>query len=127
MNNKILSIEPHQGQKLVKFEGSIGIGFGVWMGELPAQGESIDVEIDVDDDLKWGRNIIMTSENVSMIALKNNQFHFVAEVLSYEDDGCLSVRLGDGIILLDVEDAPNDIKGWVECRAESVKLYPTNM
>jgi len=69
----------------------------------------------------------MTNENASMIATENNLFRLVAEVLSYEDDGCLSVRLGDSVVLLDVDDAPRSIKGWIECKAEAVKLYPTNI
>jgi hypothetical protein len=124
MNIKILSIE---GRERIMFETPIGIGFGDWEGEMPAQGESTDVEIEIDDDLKWGRDITMTNESVSMIASENNLFRFVAEVLSYENDGCLAVRLGESVVLLDVDDAPSDIKGWIECKAARVKLYPTNM
>lgn len=126
MNIRILSIETHQQQERVKFESTVGVGFGVWIGKLPTQGESIDVEVEIDDDLKWGRNITMTNESASTITSENSQFRFVAEVVTYEGNGCLSVRLGESVILLNVEDVPGNVKGWVECRAESVKLYPTN-
>lgn len=62
-----------------------------------------------------------------MIAIENNVFRFVARVISYEEDGCLTVKLGDSVVFLDVENVPNSIQGWVEGKGKAIRLYPTNL
>lgn len=127
MNIKILEVDNSQNIEKVKFKTPIGIGVGVWEGQLPIEGTSIDVEIDIDDIFDWGKNINTTNLDKSIITINGNQFNFVAEIISYEADNCLIVKLNKSIVLLDVENAPNNIQGWVEVKAENLKLYPTNL
>jgi len=127
MNIKILEVEHSKNIKKVKFKTSIGIGVGVWEGQLPTKGTSIDIEIDIDDIFDWGENINTTNLNESIITIDGNLFNFVAEVISYETDSCLIVKLNKSIVLLDVENAPNNIQGWIEVKTENLKLYPTNL
>ncbi|MEF3073793.1 hypothetical protein V2P20_02020 [Methylobacter sp. Wu1] len=117
-----------QNEIKVKFETPIGIGTGTWNGELPALGDCTDIEIDIDDNFEWGKNITTTNSNTSMIAIENNLFRFVARVISYEeDDGCLTVKLGDSVVFLNVDNVPSGIQGWVEGKTKAVRLYPTNL
>jgi hypothetical protein len=107
MRIKILDVKNIQNEIKVKFETSIGVGTGTWNGELPALGDCIDI----DDNFEWGKNITTTNSNTSMIAIENNLFRFVTRVISYEDDGCLTVKLGDSVVFLDVDNVPGGIQG----------------
>lgn len=127
MKIKIVNLSKTVGTKLVDFETAIGKGTALWVGEEPIIGKFYDVEIDVGDDLIWGINIIMTPEISSMIAVKDNLFYLVAKVISSEEEGCISVKLGDSVVLLEIERAPTGIFGMVECKAKNVRLYPTNL
>jgi hypothetical protein len=127
MRIKILDIKNIQNEIRVKFETPIGVGTGIWNGKLPALGDYTDIEIDIDDNFEWGKNITTTNSNISMIAIENNLFCFVARVISYEDDGCLTVTLGDSVVFLAVDNVPDGIQGWVEGKVKAVRLYPTNL
>jgi hypothetical protein len=127
MRIKILDVKNIQNEIKVKFETSIGTGAGTWNGELPTLGDCTDIEIDIDDNFDWGKNIITSNKDICMIAIENNLFRFVAQVISYEDDGCLTIKLGDSIIFLDVDNVPSAIEGWIEGKAKSIRLYPTNL
>ncbi|MBD9359194.1 hypothetical protein [Methylomonas fluvii] len=124
---KIINIDSSKGKKNIKFETPVGVGRGIWEGELLAAGQLIDVEIDVEDTLQWGVTLSISNNKTSGIALDNNGFSFVAEVVSYEGDGCLVIKLAESIILLDVNGMPSDIHGWVQGKADTVRLYPTNL
>jgi len=127
MNITIENITKNEESIFVEFVSDLGSSIAVWVGEEPVQGGSYDVEIDIDDDLVWGEDIVTTSKSTCTISSSGNEFCLVAKVISYEDDGCLSVSLGSSVLLLDVEGAPENISGLVECKASEVKLFSTNL
>ncbi|MCY9877329.1 hypothetical protein OTK59_12255 [Vibrio natriegens] len=111
----------------VEFSSDYGRSAAIWVGEAPVTGCLYDVELDVDDDLVWGESISTTSRSTAAISLEEELFVVVGKVISLEEDGCVSISVGDSVILLDVENAPNGLSGLIECRASDVKLYPTNL
>ncbi|TBW47493.1 hypothetical protein EZI54_22675 [Marinobacter halodurans] len=127
MQIKIKNIERHLGEEKVEFYSCIGSGAGIWVGESPTLGQCIDIEFDIEDDFKWGENITTADNQKSMISVEKDCLRFVAQVVSYENDGCLTLKLGGTILFLDLDNAPMDLKGWIVGEAQSVKLYPTNL
>ena len=111
----------------VDFSSDFGRSAAIWEGEAPAAGVFYDVELDVDNALVWGESVSTTSSNKAMIALEEELFVVIGKVISLEEDGCVSISVGDSVILLDVENAPKELTGHIECRASDVKLYPTNL
>ena len=111
----------------VDFSSDFGRSAAIWEGEAPAAGVYYDVELDVDNTLVWGESVSTTSSNKSTIALEEELFVVIGKVISLEEDGCVSISVGDSVILLDVENAPKELTGHIECRASDVKLYPTNL
>ncbi|MGO1298557.1 MAG: hypothetical protein ACTMIA_14805 [Vibrio sp.] len=126
MKIKIERTSNDGNETLVDFSSDYGSSAALWVGEPPTPGRLYDVELEIDDDLVWGESISTTRDRVS-IALEEGMFVVVGSVTSLEEDGCLSIAVGDSVILLDVENAPEDISGLVECRALDVKLYSTNL
>ena len=124
---KVLSLNSNSNESLVSFESIVGNGIAVWSGNLPAQNDSVDVELNIDDDFTWGENITTTDTDTSTITMENDELHFVAEVVALEDEDCLTIKLGGTILFLDIEGAPNDISGWVKGLASQVSLHPSNL
>lgn len=127
MKIKIERTSNDGNETLVDFSSNYGSSSGLWVGEKPTSGGLYDVELDIDDDLVWGEGISTTTKDKASIALEEGMFVVVGSVISLEEDGCLSIAVGDSVILLDVENAPEDISGLVECRALNVKVYSTNL
>ena len=109
----------------VEFTSPLGKGVAVWCGESPQTDGCYHVELDVDDTFEWGRNIESTNEDTPAIKIIDNKFLFIAQVLSYEDDGVLTVSLGGEIIFLDVNSSPGTSK-YVSFSTpiNNVSLYP---
>ena len=59
----------------------------------------------------WGESVSTTTRDGDTIALEEGAFVIVGTVLKLEEDGCLSIGLGDSVILLDVENMPEDTSG----------------
>ncbi len=111
----------------IDFSSEYGTSTALWVGEKPTLGAIYDVELEIDDDLVWGESISTTTNNRTTIGLEESMFIVVGSVINLEEDGCLSIAVGDSVILLDVVNVPGDVSGLVECRASSVKVYSTNL
>ncbi len=111
----------------IDFSSEYGTSTALWVGEKPTLGAIYDVELEIDDDLVWGESISTTTNNRTTIGLEEGMFIVVGSVINLEEDGCLSIAVGDSVILLDVVNVPGDVSGLVECRASSVKVYSTNL
>lgn len=127
MKIKVENTYSHGDSVRVEFSSDFGRSAAIWVGKAPVTGALYDVEIDVDDDLVWGESVSTTSRNKATIALEEELFVVVGTVISLEEDGCVSISVGDGVILLDVENAPKGLSGHIECRASDVKMYPINL
>ena len=127
MKIKIENVISEGDETRVKFSSDYGCSSALWASDEPTCGEFYDIEFEIDDDLVWGESISTTTRDGDTIALEEGAFVIVGTVLKLEEDGCLSIGLGDSVILLDVENMPEDTSGLVECRATEVKLYSTNL
>lgn len=111
----------------VFFSSEYGFLSALWEGDKPTTNEIYDVELEVDDDFVWEENIYKAMGNETRIELKGGVYTIYGRVINLEEDGCLSVSLGDSVILLDTENLPKYMSGLIECKAFKVKLYPTGL
>lgn len=109
----------------VAFTSSLGNGVAIWAGEQPRIGDCYHVEFDLDDIFEWGKNINCVKDDIFSINIIDDKLSFVAQVISYEDDGILTVSLGSEIIFLDVTTIA-DISTYVSffTSIDNVSLYP---
>ncbi|HDT6507603.1 TPA: hypothetical protein QFV83_000888 [Klebsiella aerogenes] len=117
----ITEVQDHK----VMFTSLLGNGVAIWVGELPQIGGCYHVELEVNDVFEWGENIDYVKEETSIIRMIEDELLFIAQVLSYEDDGVLTVSIGGEIIFLDVNPPP-DISDYVSFSTSinNVSLYP---
>lgn len=112
----------------VRFESAIGNGIGVWKGESPFSTFSYDIELDIDDYFEWGVNITSINKTECHINFIDNKTTFKAKVISYEDDGVLSISLNDDVIFIEVS-TTQLTDGYVSffTTPDKVKLYPIEL
>jgi len=127
MKIKVESVISEGDEARVKFSSDYGCSSAIWASGGPTCGALYDIEFEIDDDLVWGENISTTTRAGDTIAFEEGVCVIVGTVLKVEEDGCFSISLGDSVILLDVENMPENTSGLVECRASKVKLYSTNL
>ncbi|EKY3120852.1 hypothetical protein SMY46_001703 [Cronobacter turicensis] len=121
---KILDITENK----VSFSSSLGDALAIWYGERPRSNHCYDVEIDIDDFFEWGVNINYTSHEKSSIEVVDGIFKGVAKFLNYEDDGVLSVMLGDAVVLLEAG-SPQGSGEFIAffTSVDHVTLYPVHI
>ena len=123
MKIKIISIK----DSLICFRSKSGEGYAKWSGEIPLTGHTYDVEVDIDDEFVWGENIGATDDTSTIEVGNGYNMIAVAEVVSYDEDGCLAVRLDESVIFLEVEGAPINVSGYIKLYAKDLKLFPINL
>ena len=110
---------------LVMFESYIGKGIAIWGGELYLSNFSCEVELEIDDFFKIGKNIFLEKAKDFSINFIDGFMIFKAKVISYEDDGILALRLRNDIIFINVLEE-DTIDGYVSffTTPDKVTLYP---
>lgn len=109
----------------VNFTSRLGNGIALWKGDEPLVNNSYDVELDIDDYFEWGVNISFTNNEIPKIDLVDNKLYFIAKIISYENDGILSISLDEDVIFLDVASVVGQGK-YVSffTLVDNVSLYP---
>jgi hypothetical protein len=117
-----------QREARVHFRSPAGDGLAIWKGDpVPDDGAEFDVEIELPGDYVWNREISLADEDSPTgFRHRSEANDVVGEVVDFDADGTLTVRIGDSITMLDTTgDPPLGILGRkVEIRPHSVELYP---
>lgn len=123
-NIKIIEIIDSQ----VRFSSLLGNGIAIWKGELPQVGYSYFIEFDIDNVFEWGVDITRAKHKAASINTVNSKVIFNAEIISYENDGILTVSLGGDIIFLEISGNPN-VNGYVSFSVpvNNISIYPVEL
>ena len=120
----ITAVDEHK----VEFSSALGSGAAIWVGMPPRQGNTYDVEIDIDDIFQWGKNINISMQEKPKIDVLGNNLLFFGKIMAYEDDGLLTVKVGRDIIFLEVSDAPNEGENVAFFTSiNNISLHPVNL
>lgn len=123
MKIKVEEVNCCANSTCVRFSSSYGDSSGIWVGDLPREGEIFDVELEIKEELIWDKTIRESNKEVVSISCEANLFRMVAKVVSSDDD-YLAVSLGESIVLLEVKNAPGRMPSFVEFFASNAMLYP---
>ena len=124
----IKSYEESNDEIKVAFSCEFGEGIAVWQGMIPKEGNSYDVELEISNVLKWGKDIHGTNSHLYSIEILNNRVCFEGKLESASDeDGCCVVRFGDSIILLETEGIPSELQSFLRFETDSVIIYENNI
>src|SRR2546427_5503372 len=125
-----LHVQPVQDQReaRVHFRSLSGDGLAFWRGDpVPAEGAEFDAEIELPGHYAWNREIRLADEDSPTgFRHRSEANDVVGEVVDFDADGTLTIRIGDTITMLDTTDAPPlGITGRrVAIRPYSIELHP---
>jgi hypothetical protein len=117
----------HHQATHVKFHSPFGNGIGVWRGIAPKLGELLDVELDIDEVFSWRKNIMPSSRKSPLITVINGTTHITAELIPGTSDECAALKLGDSIVLIELDGPLTQTSGFVELNATQIYLYTTGI
>ncbi|MBD2816866.1 hypothetical protein ID850_19570 [Xenorhabdus sp. Flor] len=123
-NIEIIEIIDNQ----VKFSSLLGNGSAIWKGELPQIGHSYGIEFDIDNVFEWDVDITCAKHKTASINTVDSNVIFNAKIISYENDGILTVSLGGDIIFLEISENPN-VDGYVSFSVpvNNISIYPVEL
>lgn len=126
MRTHINQVHEDQSKLFVEFYSPNGNGIGLWNGTAPKIGDTLDVELDIDEVFSWQKNIKHSSDKKLLITTINNTTQITAKLILGINDNCAALKLGDSIILIEVEEPVPRKSGLVQITTTKLNLYPTN-
>jgi len=96
----------------------------IWEGEIPDIGKTYDVELDVDEVLKWEQDIYLTCSESYTITREGKYTVLCGTLESFDSDGYAVLRIGDYIIPFLTEGNPFNLNSRIKIRAKSIKASP---
>jgi len=128
MNITIVSIVKRTNNKiLVEYSTPYGKGLSVFTGSPPTANQTLDVEINIDDEFIWGENLTPSSKNTPSISFDLGFTYITGELIVIEDDGCGVFKIGDAIILISLEQKKHTLPIYVDIIAKEISIHPTNI
>jgi hypothetical protein len=123
----VVLLEPvSRSGDLVLFRSQTGSGLGYWRGSVAQMADAeVDVEIDVVEGVDW-RDIELLDEPMESMTIRNRQMEIQGSVSELNEDGVLSLCLGDGELRLDTTGQPPAKQPLgVRLILAAVEIYPT--
>ena len=100
-----------------------GMLSGFWNGDIPKLNEEYEVELEVDDTLKWTGEIIKVDADIFDCSIKDNLVHIIGCVEVVEDDGYTVIRIGDNVLTIDTEGEPFEVGEYVKVIIQRLEFY----
>jgi hypothetical protein len=117
----------NQRESCVHFRSSSGEGLAFWRGKpVPVEGGEFDAELELPGSYAWNGEISLANEELPTGFRHGPKAdEVVGEVIDFDADGTLTIRIGDSITMLDTTDDPplGIIGRKVAIRPHSIELY----
>lgn len=122
MNVRVLQIHPSNPPR-VSFFSACGTGEANWSGPLPSVDTWCEVELDLDDEFRWGHNLRPTQRHNASLNVQADGLHLCAELVALEGDGTAVLNLHGSIVLISLHPHTEAHTGWVELVAQDLTLH----
>lgn len=127
MKIRVTGIFSDQDILRVRFNSPFGNGVALWSDPTPEIGEDLDVELELDEVFSWETNIMSSLEKTPQIIFTNDTHFIIGELIQDGCDGCAALKLGDSIILVELDEPIKQELDLVELRVNAIHLCPTNV
>ncbi len=111
----------------IEYSSAYGTGVSTFIGPPPKKDQVLDVEIDINDNFSWGKNLATSKKKAPSIYYKNGKTFITAELLTIEDDDCGVLKIGDCIALISVEKQNQTFPLFVDMISTDISFYPNNL
>lgn len=111
----------------VHFDTDYGSAFGVWDTKhpLPDLSGSIEIELDVIDDLEWLKNVTPSlNQEYSIQVQEGGDIIISGMIVDTGSDGCSVMEVGESILLVDIINIPDNYTGMVDVHCRNITITP---
>ncbi|MBI6871797.1 hypothetical protein [Clostridium aciditolerans] len=99
-----------------------------WDGNKPEKNREYDVELDIDENFTWGKNIVSTTKNKSLIRQSGKYITIVAKLDFNYEDNFASIDMNESVILIELEGLQHNVSGeCVELNCRTINVHDTNL
>lgn len=99
-----------------------------WIGESPKKDSIKNVEVETNDTLVWGQDIVETNDKNYKIESIDGRICLQGFLESISEDGYTVIRLGESIICVDTEGMPLlEIGDFVTIKATHIELHDSRL
>ncbi len=126
MDIRITNAEIKGEDTLVAFSCEFGEGKASWFGDAPETGRVYDAEMEFEDTLTWGKDILPSASNETRMEVTGDATRITARLESANEDGFAVIELGEDLYVLQTEGQiqPGD---FVTFEARNITLYDTDV
>jgi hypothetical protein len=114
----------NNGKVSVVCSANFGDIIGIWQGEEPDIGKNYYVEIDIPTKLVWGTDIVAVDSHEYRAWNEGDTNFMIAKKEVFDEDGCLTFRLGDHLTMVETVGEPISREGFYKIRLDSLLIYP---
>lgn len=99
-----------------------------WLGRPEKAGAQVDVELQIRDEVDW-QDVVLVSEAAVLVDRDGTDLVMRGVVDDLDKDGVLTLRLADGVVLIDTRgEAPLGVVGRVvRIGVRDVEIVPTQI
>ncbi|GAA0756074.1 hypothetical protein [Clostridium sartagoforme] len=133
MKVKIVNILEKDNEYYVKIKSDYGAICGVWKEGKPILNKDYYIEFSVEEPLELNKNLFINNNNnnnIHSIFMENDKIILNGQYDSLDEDGCLAIKLGKSIILLDYITNKENIN-ITDCnlmlKLSSIQIFNTNL
>ncbi|MFC4311215.1 hypothetical protein ACFPN2_19105 [Steroidobacter flavus] len=113
-------------QAVVSFVSAIGRARGQWMGTAPAVDSEYEVEFDIPGALVWGDRIDATESSVPAMIDQRGDTQVFGTLQNF-DGRVAELRLGDDLILVEVDRVECRLPCNVAIKVQQLRLFDANV
>ena len=111
---------------IVEFSSEFGKAMAFWEGEKPIVNNEYHVEIDIRSTLIWSKEIQKAESNKPIIQQGNDFIQISGRIDSIDDDGYVTLRVGEYIVPFIASGTPFQIGEHVTLTAKEISLSPVD-
>lgn len=108
----------------IDFTSEYGDAEGFWgTRPIPKAKTDYDVELDITDELAWGRDVKASTDKKFSIIMKQDDIYITGILEKIYKGGMADFRLGKSLIQLELEGKNIPTGGYVTIKTASLEMY----
>ncbi|MDF2671674.1 MAG: hypothetical protein K0R67_3980 [Paenibacillus sp.] len=111
----------------VLYTSEYGSGRAIWMSIEPDIRKEYFVEIDIPEIVQWGLEITLSEQKLYSLKTTGDVTWINGLLESVEEDGVITMRLGQSILLVESTGEPLSCGKFVELKANKMLLFDSNI
>ncbi|OGO78088.1 MAG: hypothetical protein A2Y23_15520 [Clostridiales bacterium GWB2_37_7] len=127
MKIQVKKIDTSAEDIIINFTSEYGAAEAFWGTKpIPKANTEYDVELDITDELVWGKDVKASNDKKFSINMKQDDIYITGIIEKIYKDGMADFRLGKNLIQIELLGKNAPIGIYVTIKTSSIELYEAN-